>query len=178
MEGRVAPSSPPRGRPRVIALSASAAHLAASDFLGRVLVQVMPLRRTLARHAHSACDSGHISTPLVREWSEDRDNGIEARAKYLKKMARPGRFELPTPRFVVWCSIQLSYGRAKAGGQYSNRRSAARGGRAEAAATVLVALAGASKCPPRDLAVGRKPLAQVGNPACERLFMRLLSPNF
>src|SRR5271170_132058 len=26
-------------------------------------------------------------------------------------MARPKRFELPTPRFVVWCSIQLSYGR-------------------------------------------------------------------
>src|ERR1019366_5706095 len=27
------------------------------------------------------------------------------------KMARPKRFELLTPRFVVWCSIQLSYGR-------------------------------------------------------------------
>ncbi len=27
-------------------------------------------------------------------------------------MARPKRFELLTPRFVVWCSIQLSYGRA------------------------------------------------------------------
>jgi hypothetical protein len=26
-------------------------------------------------------------------------------------MARPERLELPTPRFVVWCSIQLSYGR-------------------------------------------------------------------
>src|SRR5271166_5524186 len=26
-------------------------------------------------------------------------------------LARPERFELPTPRFVVWCSIQLSYGR-------------------------------------------------------------------
>jgi hypothetical protein len=29
----------------------------------------------------------------------------------LKKLARPERFERPTPRFVVWCSIQLSYGR-------------------------------------------------------------------
>jgi hypothetical protein len=29
----------------------------------------------------------------------------------LKVLARPERFELPTPRFVVWCSIQLSYGR-------------------------------------------------------------------
>jgi hypothetical protein len=29
----------------------------------------------------------------------------------IAKMARPKRFELLTPRFVVWCSIQLSYGR-------------------------------------------------------------------
>ncbi len=28
-----------------------------------------------------------------------------------RKLARPERFELLTPRFVVWCSIQLSYGR-------------------------------------------------------------------
>jgi hypothetical protein len=26
-------------------------------------------------------------------------------------MARPEGFEPPAPRFVVWCSIQLSYGR-------------------------------------------------------------------
>src|SRR3984957_16638162 len=30
-------------------------------------------------------------------------------------MARPKRFELLTPRFVVWCSIQLSYGRVSLG---------------------------------------------------------------
>ena len=29
-------------------------------------------------------------------------------------MARPERFELPTPKFVAWCSIQLSYGRVEA----------------------------------------------------------------
>jgi hypothetical protein len=29
-----------------------------------------------------------------------------------KFMARSERFELPTPRFEVWCSIQLSYERA------------------------------------------------------------------
>ena len=29
-----------------------------------------------------------------------------------EKMARPKGFEPLTPRFVVWCSIQLSYGRA------------------------------------------------------------------
>ena len=28
-------------------------------------------------------------------------------------MARPKRFELLTPKFVVWCSIQLSYGRTR-----------------------------------------------------------------
>jgi hypothetical protein len=28
-------------------------------------------------------------------------------------LARPKRFELLTPRFVVWCSIQLSYGRVR-----------------------------------------------------------------
>ena len=28
-------------------------------------------------------------------------------------MARSGGFEPPTPRFVVWCSIQLSYERAR-----------------------------------------------------------------
>src|SRR2546423_13006571 len=27
------------------------------------------------------------------------------------RVARPEGFEPPTPRFVVWCSIQLSYGR-------------------------------------------------------------------
>jgi hypothetical protein len=32
-------------------------------------------------------------------------------AKSLKRMARPKGFEPLTPRFVVWCSIQLSYGR-------------------------------------------------------------------
>jgi hypothetical protein len=32
-----------------------------------------------------------------------------------EKMARPEGFEPPAPRFVVWCSIQLSYGRAVPG---------------------------------------------------------------
>ena len=44
------------------------------------------------------------------------------------KVARSGGFEPPTPRFVVWCSIQLSYERARRGarrrprgGPYPNR---------------------------------------------------------
>jgi hypothetical protein len=32
-------------------------------------------------------------------------------AQFCTEVARPKRFELLTPRFVVWCSIQLSYGR-------------------------------------------------------------------
>ena len=49
------------------------------------------------------------------------------------EVARSGGFEPPTPRFVVWCSIQLSYERARRGarrrprgGPYPNRIRAAR----------------------------------------------------
>ena len=42
-------------------------------------------------------------------------------------MARPKGFEPLTPRFVVWCSIQLSYGRAAASGK--GRDIGARSGR-------------------------------------------------
>ena len=42
--------------------------------------------------------------------------GCDANAPFLLggsvEMARPKGFEPLTPRFVVWCSIQLSYGRA------------------------------------------------------------------
>ena len=40
-------------------------------------------------------------------------------------MARPKGFEPLTPRFVVWCSIQLSYGRAVWGVLYGGRRGSA-----------------------------------------------------
>jgi hypothetical protein len=40
--------------------------------------------------------------------------GPANRLFYSEKLARPERFELPTPRSVVWCSIQLSYGRLSA----------------------------------------------------------------
>jgi hypothetical protein len=32
---------------------------------------------------------------------------------HFQQMARPEGFEPPTPKFVAWCSIQLSYGRAE-----------------------------------------------------------------
>src|SRR5262249_32069752 len=53
------------------------------------------------------CAASH-ALPNVDFW-EATDRGI--RLKSLISLARPKRFELLTPRFVVWCSIQLSYGR-------------------------------------------------------------------
>jgi hypothetical protein len=47
--------------------------------------------------------------------SHIRDSAAKRQRKngriYRYLLARPKRFELLTPRFVVWCSIQLSYGR-------------------------------------------------------------------
>lgn len=40
-----------------------------------------------------------------------RRSGGERCSQFCTEVARPKRFELLTPRFVVWCSIQLSYGR-------------------------------------------------------------------
>ena len=37
-------------------------------------------------------------------------------------MARPEGFEPPTPKFVVWCSIQLSYGRVPRQNVLARRR--------------------------------------------------------
>jgi hypothetical protein len=37
--------------------------------------------------------------------------GLGKASLFSRLLARPKRFELLTPRFVVWCSIQLSYGR-------------------------------------------------------------------
>ena len=38
-------------------------------------------------------------------------NGREPVGLDAVSMARPEGFEPPTPKFVAWCSIQLSYGR-------------------------------------------------------------------
>src|SRR5262249_10266902 len=44
---------------------------------------------------------------VVKRWK----TAHKFRLKIKALLARPKRFELLTPRFVVWCSIQLSYGR-------------------------------------------------------------------
>ena len=53
----------------------------------------------------------------MADWTKARAIAGVERSEIVKKskMARSGRFELPTPRFVVWCSIQLSYERFKQG---------------------------------------------------------------
>src|SRR5437763_238908 len=51
--------------------------------------------------------------------NRERSRSIRLRLNGIRilEMARPKRFELLTPRFVVWCSIQLSYGRFGAKGR-------------------------------------------------------------
>jgi site-specific DNA recombinase len=55
---------------------------------------------------HEGFRTPEIAFPLKLLW------GISGK---LEEMARPEGFEPPAPRFVVWCSIQLSYGRAGTG---------------------------------------------------------------
>ena len=59
----------------------------------------------------------HLLSPKGGRTSKSRTHAKWVFAvlfRVLSKLARPKRFELLTPRFVVWCSIQLSYGRASA----------------------------------------------------------------
>ena len=50
----------------------------------------------------------HTTSPLRRRWVAEMKNGACGPAR---RLARPERFELTAPKFVAWCSIQLSYGR-------------------------------------------------------------------
>ena len=49
----------------------------------------------------------HLNSGLIAEM----ERGYGFYRNPFVKMARSKRFELLTPRFVVWCSIQLSYER-------------------------------------------------------------------
>jgi hypothetical protein len=60
--------------------------------------------------------SYRIEEPKIRQALAIPDTGMHCLVVYgiycyFWYLARPKRFELLTPRFVVWCSIQLSYGR-------------------------------------------------------------------
>src|ERR1700730_6125583 len=71
-------------------------------------------------------------------------------------LARPERFELPTPRFVVWCSIQLSYGRVGALRVLGKKSQAAEGQDRPDSYRLRKALASAPQRPRR--LPGRRPM--------------------
>ena len=61
------------------------------------------MRTPNATEHHLSCDNEFLPVgPGNSRSQEIMDSAV---------VARPKRFELLTPRFVVWCSIQLSYGR-------------------------------------------------------------------
>ena len=74
-----------------------------------------PWRQTDWRASRTIPPSrSHCSDAALRRF---RGRGTCVRQLYhWQGLARPERFELPTPRSVVWCSIQLSYGRRERGG--------------------------------------------------------------
>ncbi len=71
---------------------------------------------------HYFCSPHHIDCKSESSPEKSRTAGTETSwrsGKYdltdscgERKLARPERLELPTPRFEAWYSIQLSYGRA------------------------------------------------------------------
>jgi hypothetical protein len=75
-------------------------------------------------HAHRRPRLGEISVHLrsvgiaqPRRVTHDVTHGdFSLWITSAKCLARPEGLEPPTPRFVVWCSIQLSYGRKQAAG--------------------------------------------------------------
>src|ERR1700688_4154201 len=67
-----------------------------------------PPRQSLSL-GRSGCANKKFCAQKIRAYSEP--SAFRSSSKWLRLLARPERFELPTPRFVVWCSIQLSYGR-------------------------------------------------------------------
>src|SRR3981189_3587225 len=72
-----------------------------------------PRTRPTRRSGHER--SSHLGiekrAPAHARCRFKRENGGFWRYQFCTEVARPKRFELLTPGFVVWCSIQLSYGR-------------------------------------------------------------------
>jgi hypothetical protein len=75
-----------------------------------------PILRTL--HAQSlqidsAFEKGEPEQKLQTGTNANVTTKQKKKSSQQVRVARPKRFELLTPRFVVWCSIQLSYGRLR-----------------------------------------------------------------
>ena len=95
-----------------------------SRLISAKLIARPPLRRQLSRSrmlCRKECTAHAIETgsrylrhnvrPFVRPRGCGQVETLCVLRVSMRGMARSGRFELPTPRFVVWCSIQLSYER-------------------------------------------------------------------
>jgi hypothetical protein len=72
------------------------------------MVSLLDLRVPRAKLAGKNPNAASHALPNPVFWEAAMRDG---QSKLFNLLARPERFELPTPRFVVWCSIQLSYGR-------------------------------------------------------------------
>ena len=83
------------------------------------MVPARTCSKTLDRRRGEGVWPTDIKRDEARQHGRDQSSGdtpafLERLREVLiskRKLARPKRFELLTPRFVVWCSIQLSYGR-------------------------------------------------------------------
>ena len=93
--------------------------LQGSNFTGHMpsvslkeLLRLIPARRDERRLRLAGLDT---DTTRTREFEPLRSPPHEKRPnqRALSYVARPERFELTTPRFEAWCSIQLSYGRRR-----------------------------------------------------------------
>ena len=82
-------------------------------------------RSTRLSYTPAVKPDAYASTPQESHLSDRGEGGAMrpptpsseqkgCRSTLFALVARPERFELPTTKFVAWCSIQLSYGRAEA----------------------------------------------------------------
>ena len=82
-------------------------------------------RSTRLSYTPAVKPDAYASTPQESHFPDGGEGGARrrptpcseqkgCRSTLFALVARPERFELPTTKFVAWCSIQLSYGRAEA----------------------------------------------------------------
>ena len=64
--------------------------------------------KAVAGKGHQAGRIGGLLKLGIVEWKRS----VETIRQNTEAVARPEGFEPPTPRSVVWCSVQLSYGRS------------------------------------------------------------------
>src|SRR5947209_20251116 len=111
--------------PLLAAPTSAASRARRAALAGRLLSGLSTGTRGSIRSAALGCSEGYGPPGAVQALSRMtlrtsglrivRRLGVPTTADNRQKMARPEGLEPPAPRFVVWCSIQLSYGRAVPG---------------------------------------------------------------